>query len=176
MPGPRPVIAGVAQFNPKAAGLAEAPEPLAMMETVARAAAEDSGAPDILNSIDALAVVSIISARYRNAPDALASRLGINPKRKLTTTFGGNTPQYLVNHFCNEIAAGKIRAALVIGAEAMHTARRAMKTGGVKWNLAQGRSDCRREPRRDRTARGWACRHCPGRGSGRPGTWAGCRR
>ena len=138
MPGPRPVIAGVAQFNPKAAGLAEAPEPLAMMETVARAAAEDSGAPDILNSIDALAVVSIISARYRNAPDALASRLGINPKRKLTTTFGGNTPQYLVNHFAEDIAAGKIRAAMVIGAEAMHTARRAMKTGGVKWNLAQG--------------------------------------
>jgi hypothetical protein len=34
-------------------------------------------------------------ARYRNAPDALASRLGINPKSKLTTTFGGNTPQYL---------------------------------------------------------------------------------
>jgi len=138
MPGPRPVIAGVARFNPRAAGLPEAPEPLAMMETVARAAAEDSGAPDILNSVDALAVVSIVSARYRNAPDALASRLGINPKRKLTTTFGGNTPQYLVNHFCNAIAAGKIRAALVIGAEAMHTTRRAMKTGGVKWNLAQG--------------------------------------
>ncbi len=141
MPGPRPVIAGVAQFNPRAAGLPEAPEPLAMMETVARAAAEDSGAQDILNSIDALAVVSVVSARYRNAPDALASRLGINPKRKLTTTFGGNTPQYLVNQFCNEIAAGRIRAALVIGAEAMHSARRAMKTGGVKWNLAQGNGD-----------------------------------
>jgi len=138
MPGPRPVIAGVAQFNPKAAGLAEAPEPLAMMETVARAAAEDSGAPNILNSLDAVAVLSMMSARYRNAPDALAARLGINPKWKITTTYGGNTPQYLVNHFANEIAAGKIRAALVIGAEAIHTARRALKSGGVKWNLAQG--------------------------------------
>ncbi len=138
MPAPRPVIAGVAQFNPRAAGLAEAPEPLAMMEIVARAAAEDSGAPDILKSVDAIAVLSMMSARYRNAPDALATRLGIEPKRMLTTTFGGNTPQYLVNQFCNEIAAGKIRAAMVIGAEAIHTAKRAMKSGGVKWNLAQG--------------------------------------
>src|SRR5438477_12587013 len=106
MPEPRPVVAGVAQFNPRAAGLTEAPEPLAMMETVARAAAQDCGAPDILKSIDAIAVLSMVSARYRNAPDALASRLGINPKSKLTTTFGGNTPQYLVNHFAHEIADG----------------------------------------------------------------------
>jgi acetyl-CoA C-acetyltransferase len=138
MPTPRPAIAGVAQFNPKAAGLREAPEPLAMMETVARAAAEDSGAPDILKSLDALAVLSMASARYRNAPNALAARLGINPRRQLTTTYGGNTPQYLVNHFAEDIAAGKIRAAMVIGAEAIATARRAMKTGGVKWNLVQG--------------------------------------
>ncbi|HLX38352.1 MAG TPA: hypothetical protein VKR29_11145, partial [Candidatus Binataceae bacterium] len=133
-----PAIAGVAQFNPRADGMSEAPEPLAMMETVARAAADDSGAPEILKSLDAVAVLSMASARYRNAPDALASRLGISPRRKLTTTYGGNTPQYLVNHFAEEIAAGKIRAAMVIGAEAIATARRAMKSGGVKWNLAQG--------------------------------------
>ena len=138
MPGPHPVIAGVAQFNPRAAGMSEAPEPLIMMETVARAAADDCGARDVLKSLDAVAVLSMASARYRNAPDALATRLGISPRRKLTTTYGGNTPQYLVNHFAQEIAAGKIRAAMVIGAEAIATARRAAKTGGVKWNLAQG--------------------------------------
>jgi acetyl-CoA C-acetyltransferase len=138
MPASRPVIVGVAQFNPRADGLSEAPEPLAMMETVARAAADDCGATDILKSLDAVAVLNIASARYRNAPDALAGRLGINPRRKLTTTYGGNTPQYLVNHFAGEIAGGKIRGAMVIGAEAIATARRAMKTGGVKWNLAQG--------------------------------------
>lgn len=138
MAGPLPVIAGVAQFNPRAAGLAQAPEPLAMMEMAARAAAEDSGAPSLLRSVDAVAVLSVVSARYRNAPDALATRLGINPKRKIYTTFGGNTPQFLVNHLAQEIAAGKIRAALVTGVEAIYTARHAMKTGGVKWDLAQG--------------------------------------
>ena len=138
MPQPLPVVAGVAQFNPRATGLAEAPEPLAMMERVAREAAEDSGSPDILKYIDAIAVLNIVSARYHNAPDALASRLGITPARKISTTFGGNTPQYLVNYFAREIAAGKIRAALIVGAEAIYTARHAAKSGGVKWNMAQG--------------------------------------
>lgn len=138
MPETYPVIAGVAQFNPRAAGMAGAPEPLAMMERVVRAAAEDSGAPDILKSIDAIAVVSAMSARYQNTPDALASRLGINARRKITTTFGGNTPQYVVNYFSREISAGRIRGAIVVGGEAIYTARHAMKSGGVKWDLAQG--------------------------------------
>ncbi|HXW84036.1 MAG TPA: hypothetical protein VEJ86_06500, partial [Candidatus Binataceae bacterium] len=133
-----PVIAGVAQFNPRAQGLAESPEPLAMLETVARAAAENSGAPALLRSLDLLAVVNIASARYRNAPDALAARLGIAPARKVSTTFGGNTPQTLINHVAREIAAGNIRAAIVAGAEAIYTQRHAAKTGGVRWDLAQG--------------------------------------
>src|SRR5262249_1832484 len=99
-----PVIAGVAQWNPRACGYGEAPEPLGMMEKVARLAAEDSGATAILKVLDAVAVVSIASARYQNAPDALATRLGINPARRVYTTFGGNTAQYLVNHFAREIA------------------------------------------------------------------------
>ncbi len=138
MPQPQPVIAGVAQFNPRAAGMPEAPEPLAMLEKVARGAAEDSGSKRLLDSIDVLAVVNVVSARYQNSPDALAAQLGINPPRKLTTTFGGNTPQTLVNYLAREIAAGKIRAAMVVGAEAIYTARHAAKSGGVKWNFARG--------------------------------------
>jgi acetyl-CoA C-acetyltransferase len=138
MPQPRPVIAGVAQFNPRAEGLPEAPEPLAMLEKVARGAAEDAGSRRLLESLDVLAVVNVVSARYQNAPDALASQLGIAPKRKLSTTFGGNTPQTLVNYLAREIAAGKIRAAMVVGAEAIYTARHAAKGGGAKWNFARG--------------------------------------
>lgn len=138
MPGTHPVIAGVAQFNPRAVGISESPEPLAMMERVVRAAAEDSVAPDLLKSIDVVAVVNVTSARYQNAPDALASRLGMTLARKITTTFGGNTPQYLVNYFAREIAAGRIRGAIVVGAEAIYTVRHAAKSGGVKWNFSQG--------------------------------------
>ncbi|HUO05098.1 MAG TPA: acetyl-CoA acetyltransferase, partial [Candidatus Binataceae bacterium] len=133
-----PVIAGVAQFNPRAAAMAEAPEPIEMMERVARAAAEDCGAPAILKSLDALAVVNLISFSYNNAPAALSARLGIDPKSKIYTTIGGNTPQYLVNHFAGEILSGKIRAAMIVGAEGFYTFRRAMKRGGVKWGANGG--------------------------------------
>jgi acetyl-CoA C-acetyltransferase len=139
MPVANPVVVGVAQFNPHRAGLEEAPEPLEMMARVARAAAEDSGVPKILDSLDALAVVNIICWSYPNAPGSLAAKLGINPRQQIYTTVGGNTPQYLINHFAAEIAAGKIRAAMVVGCEAMHTLRRAMKRGGVTWG--QGGSE-----------------------------------
>ncbi|MGH7813488.1 MAG: acetyl-CoA acetyltransferase [Candidatus Binataceae bacterium] len=138
MPKNSPVIAGVAQFTPKAAGMDEAPEPIEMMERVARAAAEDTGAPAILKSLDALAVVNLLSFSYPNAPGALAARLGIEPRAKIYTTIGGNTPQFLVNHFAEQIAAGKMRAAMIVGAEAFHTLRRAMKRGGVKWGADGG--------------------------------------
>jgi len=72
MSKPLPVIVGVAQFNARAAGMAESPEPLEMMMRVARGAAEDCDQPDILKSIDAIAVVNIISWGYQNAPAALA--------------------------------------------------------------------------------------------------------
>ncbi len=137
-----PVIAGVAQFNPRRAGMAEAPEPLEMMANVAREAAADSGASDILKSIDALAVINILSFNYNNAPAALAARLGVQPPAQFYTTIGGNSPLYMVNYLADEIAGGRIRAAMVVGAEAFHTARRAMKRGqgqsGVKWGAIMG--------------------------------------
>lgn len=139
MPNPLPVIAGAAQFNPRTAAMSAAPEPLAMMERVAREAAEDSHAPALLDSVDAIGVVNVMSARYRNAPDALARRLGLNPRIKIYTAVGGNSAQYIVNHFAAEIAAGKIRTAIVTGAEAINTAR---KSGGnPPWDNAQGQGE-----------------------------------
>src|SRR5882672_2059426 len=133
MSKPLPVIVGVAQFNARAAGMAESLEPLEMMMRVAHGAAEDCGQPDILNSIDSIAVVNIISWGYQNAPAALAEKLGIKPASLVYTSVGGNTPQYLVNHFAEEIAAGKVRTALIAGAEAMHTLRRLMKERRLNW-------------------------------------------
>jgi hypothetical protein len=45
------------------------------------------------------------------------------------TTWGGNTPQSLVNHLCDEIAAEPHRLALVAGAEAVATIRALGKLG-----------------------------------------------
>ena len=133
-----PVIIGVAQFNPRNAGIAPAPEPLEMMAQVARSAAEDSGAPDVLDSLDAIAVVNVLSFHYKNAPNALAARLKIQPREQLYTTISGSSPLYAMNYLAGEIAAGRMRAAMVAGAESFHTLRRAMKQGGVKWGAIGG--------------------------------------
>jgi acetyl-CoA C-acetyltransferase len=46
-------------------------------------------------------------------------------------TLGGNTPQSLLNHLCDEIAAGRLEVALVAGAEAWQTAR---ACGAAGWS------------------------------------------
>jgi len=136
-----PVIIGVAQFNARRAGLTQAPEPLEMMAQVAQAAAEDSGAPAVLQSLDAIAVVNLLSFSYRNAPNALAARLGIQAREQLYTTISGSSPLYAMNYLAGEIAAGRMRAALIAGAEAFHTMRHAMKQGGLKWGALSGEGE-----------------------------------
>ncbi len=133
-----PVIIGVAQFNPRNAGIAQAPEPLEMMAQVARSAAEDSGAPDVLHSLDAIAAVNILSFHYKNAPNALATRLKIQPREQLYTTISGSSPLYAMNYLAAEIAAGRMRAAMIAGAESFHTLRGARKQGGVGWGALSG--------------------------------------
>src|SRR5213078_4515419 len=99
-------------------------EPLVLMEEAARRAAEDAGGgARLLAALDTVAVVNVICHDYGDAAGLLAERLGCRPARTIYTTLGGNTPQSLVNHLCDEIAAGRTELALVAGAEAWHTAR-----------------------------------------------------
>src|SRR5579875_1143689 len=94
------------------------------MEEAARRAAEDAGGgARLLAALDTVAVVANIFHDYGDTPTMLAERLGCHPARRLLTTWGGNTPQSLVNYLCDEIAAGRIEAALVVGAEAAQTMR-----------------------------------------------------
>jgi acetyl-CoA C-acetyltransferase len=99
-------------------------EPLRLMEDAARRAADDAeGGARLLAAIDTVAVVNVICHDYGDAPGLLAERLGCRPARTIYTTLGGNTPQSLLNHLCDEIAAGRSEVALVAGAEAWQTAR-----------------------------------------------------
>src|SRR5262245_12189980 len=99
-----------------------------MMEAVARGAAVDAGVgPGLLDRVDSLAVVNVFCWPYANPPAALAERLGTRPAQQRYTTVGGNTPQWLVNETAVEIAAGRVRLALLAGAEAVRTVLRARK-------------------------------------------------
>ncbi len=123
-----PILVGAGQLTQRDVAPAAALEPVAMMEVVARRAAEDAGGGvALLGRVDSLAVVNVFSWPYANPPGLLAERLGMRPAEAICTTVGGNTPQWLVNETAGKIAAGRVRVALLAGAEAVRTVLRARK-------------------------------------------------
>src|SRR5262245_31558771 len=126
-----PVLVGGGQtIDRPADAAARGREPLVLMEDAARDAAEDAGGGRaLLAAIDTLAVANVVCYDYGDAPALLAERLGCRPARTIHTTLGGNTPQSLVNHLCDEIAAGRTQVALIAGAEAWYTMRVRSRAG-----------------------------------------------
>lgn len=131
-----PILIGASQLTQRDVDPAAAKEPLGMMVETARGAAADAGADArLLRQLDCVAVVNVLAWRYANAPRLLAERLEAAPKQELYTTVGGSTPQWLVNETAARIVAGRVRLALLAGAEAMHTLWRARRAGvELKWS------------------------------------------
>lgn len=124
-----PVLVGVGQHSGRPDDLARAPQPLELMALASRRAAEDSGLAGVLDQVDTLVVVNFLSWAYPDPPALLAGLLGMRPEQAYYTAIGGNTPQWQVNELGERIAAGEVRMALLAGAEAMYTLRRAQKEG-----------------------------------------------
>ena len=126
-PDPRsPCIVGVAAHTWR--GL-DAPEPLAMWEHVAHAAANDSGKPNILDQVDSIQVVYCQTWQYDDAVARLAERLGVDPKHRYYSGIGGTTTQQLVNTTAEAMLRGEMDVALVTSAEALATQRAYKKRG-----------------------------------------------
>ena len=64
-------------------------------------------------------------------PRALSKTLGITPVHAIYSLIGGNSPQMLVNRFARDIAAGRRRAVLLTGAEAIYSMYRASRSRTV---------------------------------------------
>ena len=124
-----PLLIGAGQLTQRDVDPLAALEPLAMMAETARRAAADAGADArLLAQLDCIAVVNILGWHYGNAPGLLAERLGAHPAQRIYSSVGGNTPQWLVNEMASQIAAGRVRLALITGAEAMSTLQRARRS------------------------------------------------
>ena len=92
---------------------------LDLAERASRAALVDAGSL----RIGRVSVVNILSPTGPAPASALAARLGIDGARCETTVIGGNTPQALVNRAAADIAAGRLDATLIAGAESMRSAK-----------------------------------------------------
>ncbi len=122
-----PILVGVGQETFRGQEPEHALEPVEMMALAARKAEEDAETKGLLARVDSVRVVNVLSWRYSAAAGLLAEQVGASPREKLYTTMGGNTPQWLVNETAAAIASGEVGVALLAGAEALDTLRRARR-------------------------------------------------
>ena len=130
-----PVIIGAGQFTERveAPGYRGLP-PYAVAAQAARAAFADALSLEALGPhVEAIATTRTFEdsgvgpgpfGRSDNFPRSIAKQLGINPRLAVWETSSGDSPQHLVNEFCQRIAAGELRMALLTGGEAISSMRK----------------------------------------------------
>jgi len=123
-----PILVGQGQVSQHTDDLATALDPIALMVAAVTAAIGDAslrGAPDV----DAIFAVRSLSTKHANPALAVAQNLGISSRRFGLTPLGGNMPQSLVNLAAQQIAAGEMSMAILVGGEATRSRNRARKNG-----------------------------------------------
>jgi acetyl-CoA C-acetyltransferase len=119
-----PVLVGYGQVNQRDSD--PTVEPVDLMEQAARAAAD----PRVLEAVDSVRIVNLLSWRYRNPGLLLAQRIRARNADSHYTSIGGNVPQSLVNQACLDIQAGRLDTVLIAGGEAWRTRTRVRAAGG----------------------------------------------
>lgn len=123
-----PVIVGVGQLTNRAEAADQILEPLELMARSAEIAADDAAA-SLLDKLDSITVINLISHPYDDPARQLATRLGAQPSEAAMTSMGGNSPQWRVNETADRIAKGEVSLALIAGAEAFHSLKIARRDG-----------------------------------------------
>jgi acetyl-CoA C-acetyltransferase len=120
-----PVLVGYGQINQRDAD--PATEPVDLMVGAARNAAD----PRVLEAVDSVRVVNLLSWRYRDPGLLVAQRIRADKAQTRYTGIGGNVPQTLVNKACLDIQHSRADVVLIAGAETWRTRRRVRADGGM---------------------------------------------
>ena len=112
-----PVVVGVGQLVQHDVELSETLEPLAMLERVARLAAEDAGGGErLLRDLDTIALINFFAGRgMSNANRLLGERLGAKARKEYVGETGGQIGVTLANFVAEQITRGEVRLALLAG-------------------------------------------------------------
>lgn len=121
-----PVIVGIGEYVDRPDDPATALEPAALIARALEAAGADSGGA-MLQRIDSLDLVALISWRYKDPAALVCEMAGIAPARQTNSTFGGETPVRLIHDAALRIQRGEQKAAAIVGGEALHARLRARK-------------------------------------------------
>jgi acetyl-CoA C-acetyltransferase len=122
-----PVLIGYGQVNQReeTAASEQALEPVDLMAAAARRAANAR----VRSAVDAIRVVYLFSAHYRDPGLLLGQRIGADKAATRYSGVGGNAPQSLVNQACLDIWHGRAGVVLLAGAETWRTRTRLRASG-----------------------------------------------
>lgn len=139
-----PVIIGVGEASRKSVS-GEWPSPRELAGAAIKAALADTGQPQAVAAvIDTIAAirtfedsgVSMGTGSPDNVPEAFGAEGGVNASRLIYADVGGQSPQAMVNELAGAIRRGEVDCAVIVGAEANGTAKRARKAGvELDWRL-----------------------------------------
>lgn len=133
-----PILVGVSQLVQRDADPREAPDPVSMVETVARQAAEDAGAGErVLRDLDTIALVNLGMRSNGNPPRLVGERLGARARQEYVSEMGGQIGVTLANLVGEQITRGEASLALVAGSNNLRTLTQARKQG-VELNWPKG--------------------------------------
>ncbi|KAF0965650.1 acetyl-CoA acetyltransferase [Rhodococcus sp. T7] len=120
-----PILVGGGQITDAEGGA----EPVELMVRAARAAAADAGSVRLLEAVDSVRVVRMLSWKYRDPGALVAARIGAEVGHTGYSGNGGSTPQVLVDAAAEDIAAGRADVVLIGGAESWRTRMRLRAQG-----------------------------------------------
>ena len=131
------VVVGSGQLSSRRGGSDSPPGPLELLVEAAVAAAQDAGGSHVLQHIDTVVAVPIQHWQSNNPAAELASALGITASRTVQTTPGGDIGVVALNWMAQEIAAGRSKGALLVGANVNRSFDLAQRRG-VELEFAGG--------------------------------------
>ncbi len=126
-----PVLVGYGQVNHREA---DAPENTPGSGRLDGAAAREAADARVLEAVDSIRVVNLLSAHYRDPGLLLGQRIGADRSTTRYSGIGGNVPQSLVNRACLDIQHGRADVVLVAGAEMWRT-RMQLRANGQRLGL-----------------------------------------
>ena len=144
-----PILVGCGDVTDLNTPIERGRSPYDIIAQAGKLALADAGGKGLAAAIDTVAMLRSYkdtSHRFEtrlggssNPPKSIANRLGLNARRHVYTWNGGNMPQSLVNQFAEEIAGGGMRAAMIVGGEALRTQHGVERAGlPVSWQEDPG--------------------------------------
>ena len=125
---PVPIVVGVGDIKNRSLKIEDAIEPMQLMLQAIRQAIQDTNLPSssalsLQSSIDSVSVVNTWTWVYPDLPGLISRELGVEPKYKVLSHHGGDSPAKLFDEAARGISMGEYRVALVTGGEALASCR-----------------------------------------------------